>query len=178
MYLLNRIKYNASKNYDKFEKKLTYYHSSNTDLTNHILYTFLINDHCKIFTKEEQVLFKRYIKNLYKSYYIFYIKNIINYGKEYIIKKKDIYDYLNNNNSNYFVNKRYFEKYIVSYSRFNIGLLQWLDNIFIHIDTIPVFSYYSITKYKVYIFLSKILDYIITKNMDSIIIYIAMGHLT
>jgi len=177
MLLINRIKYNASINYKDFEKKLKYYNSSNTDLTNHILYTFLINDHTKIFTKEEQKLFKNYIKNLYKSYYTFYIKNIINYGKEYIIKKEDIYDYIYNHKSNYFINKRYFEKYIITYSKLNIGILQWLENIFIHIDTIPIFSYYTITKYRVYIFVSKLLDYIITKNIDSVIIYIAMGHL-
>ena len=137
----------------------------------------MINDHKKIFTKEEQILFKNYIKNLYKSYYTFYIKNIINYGKEYIIKKEDIYDYIYNHKSNYFINKRYFEKYIITYSKLNIGVLQWLENIFIHIDTIPIFSYYTITKYRVYIFVSKLLDYIITKNIDSVIIYIAMGHL-
>ena len=178
MILLNRIKYNADKNYDIYEKKLKYSNYNNSNLTNYILYVFLINDHKKIFTKEEQKLFKNYIKNLYIEYYNFYIKNIINYGKEYIIKKDDIYDYINNNKSNYFINNRYFEKYILSYSILNISILLWLNNIFIQIDTIPIFSYFTITKYRVYIFISKMLDYIIIKNMDSIIIYIAKGHMS
>ena len=178
MLLLNRIKYNADVNYDIYEKKIKYSNDNNSNLTNHILYAFLINDHKKIFTNDEQVLFKKYIKKLYIEYYNFYIKNIINYGKEYIIKKDDIYDYINSNKSNYFINKRYFEKYIVSYSVLNISILRWLNNIFIQIDTIPIFSYFTITKYRVYIFLSKMLDYIISKNMDSIILYIVKGHMS
>lgn len=43
-----------------FMKKIKYYNDNNSNLTNHILYTFLINDHKKIFTKEEQILFKNF----------------------------------------------------------------------------------------------------------------------
>lgn len=178
MFLINRIKYNANKKYDKFEELLDHYENNNSNLTNYIFYAFLINDYNKKFTSIDLIIFKRYIKNLYISYYIFYIRDIICYGKEYIIKEEDIYDYINNNKSNYFINKRYFEKYILTYSNLNISIKQWLENIFVHIDLIPVFSYYNVTRYKLYIFVSKLLDYIITKNMNSIIIYIAKGYLS
>jgi hypothetical protein len=174
MFLINRIKYDANKNYDKIEKKIHYY--SNKNLTNYIYYVLILND--KLFTNNDIIILKLYIKNLYISYYKFYIKNIINYGKEYIIKKEDIYDYIYNHNLNYFINKRYFEKYIIKYSKLNIGIIQWIENIFSYIETLPIFEYFNITKYRHYIFVSKMLDYIITKNMTSIIIYIAKGYLS
>ena len=102
MFLLNKIKYNADKNYDIYEQKLQKYYDRDYNLFSRNLesyiYSFYIQSHLNgVFCKDKvntisDVL--NYVKYLYVAYYNFYIKKIINDGESFIVTQEIIDKYL------------------------------------------------------------------------------------
>lgn len=184
MFLINKIKYIADNNYNIYENKINnYYYKFNNkenfltkDLTSYIYKFYIQNNLYGIcYDDKTNIFFKMidYVKKLYIAYYTFYIKDIINNGDDFIITEEII----NNFNKTDKIKLTNTYDSIKKYSNINIKLDLFLLNIFKIINIFPAFSYGGCDIYDIYIYLSKLLDFIIGSNMDKIILSIALGHI-
>lgn len=177
MFILNRIKYDADKNYDIYEKIILdnkVYLSKN--LTDYIYNIYIQRNIYGIFYDNKTIKYhdiKYYVQNIYISYYDYYIKNIINDNNDFIITDKILTDFVTCNKNK---NKKEYE-WCNKYSNINIPIDEYIKNIFLRIYILPPFVRYGLCFYDIYIFIAKLLDYIIELNNNKIIIMIAMGHL-
>lgn len=182
MFILNKIKYNADKNYDIYEQKVQkYYKIENRffsiNLESYIckfyiqshLYGVFYND--KVNTISDVLI---YVKCLYIAYYDFYIKNIINDGESFIVTQEIIDKYLKQ--KNYKQDEIYI--WIKNNCEINVPLDEYILNVLNKKYLLPVFQRFAgVQQDDLYGFMAKFLDFIINDNKDKIILSIAMGHI-
>lgn len=178
MFLLNKIKYNADKNYDIYEEKIAkYYNSKNYKNVKNLedyIYSFYIQSHIAIIFINNLDNIFTYIENLYLEYYYFYIKNIINDGRTYILTQEIIDKFLK---VNYYKQHKTYN-WIKNNSIINVPLDNYIKSIFIKKYNLPLYQYYGeIDRNDLYVFMAKMLDFIILDNMDKIILSIALGNI-
>lgn len=182
MFLINKIKYLADKKYDIYEKRITVYYNCDNihnfitnNLTDYIyriqVQSFLTGVFYNTSISVQDV--NKYIRNLYISYYIFYIKNVINDGYDYIITTDIINKFIINNNK--LLNDT---KWIYKHTETNIKLDIFITNIFKKIYSLRPFERDNkSTINDIFLYLAKLLDFIINENMDKIIISLGLGNL-
>ena len=181
MFLLNKIKYNADKNFDTYEEKVQkYYKIENRFFSINLesyIFKFYIQSHLygvfyndKVNTISDVL---NYVNMLYTSYYEFYIKNIINDGEDFIITQEIIDKYLNNNKQD-----DYIYNWIKKHCEINVTLNTYIKNVFNKKYKLPIFQRFAgVQQDDLYIFIARFLDFIINDNKDKIILSIAMGHI-
>jgi len=169
MFLLNTIKYDADKNYDLYENEINQYYELNNNynmisLTNYI-YKFYIGGICWYTKYTEEI--DIYVQNLYYRYSDYYISKICN---DYIITEQLLFD---------FVNENWYEtlvvKYIVTKTGYNIKIQDFIKKGFENIDNLPLNSLWEVDIKDVYIVLAKLLDFIIKKNINFLILDIVIN---
>ena len=181
MFLLNKIKYNADKNYDIYEQKLQKYYDRDYNLFSRNLesyiYSFYIQSHLNgVFCKDKvntisDVL--NYVKYLYVAYYNFYIKKIINDGESFIVTQEIIDKYLK---KNYKQDEVY--NWIKKNCEINVPLDYYILNVLNKKYMLPIFQRFAgVQQDDLYCFMAKFLDFIVNDNIDKIILSIAMGHI-
>ena len=184
MFILNRIKFDADNRYDIYEKRISKYYYNEDDikrfqtqnLTEYI-YKVLVQSHLTGVFYDTSISVcdvKKYIQNLYITYYNFYIKKHINDGKNYIITKKKINEFTNQN-SKLLIDT----EWIYSKTSVNIPLDEFITNVFKPVYSLPTFIRFSDKTVidDVFIYLAKLLDFIIESEMNTLVFKIAKGDL-
>jgi len=182
MFILNKIKYNAGKNFDIYEEKVQkYYKIENRFFSKNLesyICAFYMQSHLYgVFCKDKvnticDVLL--YVKNLYTAYYEFYIKNIINDGESFIITNEIIYKYLQ---------KKYYRQeeiynWIKEHCEVNVTLDSYIKDVLGKKYLLPIFQRFAgVQQDDLYTFMAKFLDFIVNENMNKVILSIAMGHI-
>lgn len=183
MFLINKIRYDASAKYDIYESRISNYYKcisftksyTTKNLTEYI-YMVLIQSHLSgVFygTDISVCDVNEYIRNLYTSYYNYYIKNIINNGNDLIITK-DILDSFVGRNKKLIIDTQW----ILQHTDVSIKLNTFITNIFKKIYTLPSFVYSNERTdiNDIFLYLSKLLDFIIDRDINTIILSMALNH--
>lgn len=181
MFLLNKIKYNADIKYDVYEQKVEeYYKTSNKffskNLENYI-YKFYIQSHLSgVFYNDKNdnicdVL--KYVRNLYTTYYNYYIKDIINDGRHFIVTQEIIDKFLKET----FFKQNKIYNWIQENCDIDVSLDCYIEDVLRKKTALPIFQRYGgVEGDDLYVFMAKFLDFIVNDNMEKIILSIAMGN--
>lgn len=182
MLLLNKIKFDSDNRYDIYEKRISHYYNDchikkfqTKSLTDYIYKNLIQCDLTGVFyntsISTNDVI--NYIHNIYIRYYTFYIKNHINDGIDFIITKNIINNFITNNSK-----LQIDTEWIYSKTSLNIQLDQFIINLFKSIYSLPVYIMFSNKTIinDIFIYLAKLLDFIINKEINTIVLKIALGH--
>lgn len=184
MFVLNKIKFDADNKYDIYEKRISqyYYKDDNieryrTNTLTEYIYTIFIQKYLRgVFynTSISVCDVNIYIQNLYTAYYRYYIKNIINDKKDYIITKELIYKFVKND-----AKLLKTTEWIFSKTDLNIPLDIFIQNVFKPVHGLSIFVRFgdNTTVNDIFIFLARLLDFIIENEIITVIVKMALGHL-
>lgn len=184
MFLVHKIKYDAFHNYNIYEKKIAEYYNiiykddnqfNKNNLTDYIRHILIQSHLSGVFydTGISVCDVNKYIRNLYLSYYKYYIKDIINCGKDFIITKEQIEIFVDTNGKNKELQET--TEWIYKQTSTNITLDKFITNIFTKIYTLPSFERYGyLSINNTFLYLSTLLDHIIDDNINTIIIAMAI----
>lgn len=180
MFILNKIKFDADNKYDVYERRISQYYRKNDDITKYqsknmtdYIYTVFIQAHLiGVFynTSISVCDVNIYIQNLYISYYNYYIKNMINDGKDYIITKKIIDNFVGKDTK-----LMIDTQWIYSVTSCDIPLDEFIMKVFKPVHSLPIFLRSDKTIINdIFIYLAKLLDFIVESEMDTLVIKIAL----
>ena len=182
MFVFNKIKFIADKNYDEYERRICYNkysHINSSSLTNYIFSAYIQKGIGCLFYTDPLTLLKvnLYFKNILFAYYQYYVREIICDGMDYFLDAEIFGNFIRQN-------RHKFQKYVIDYFknntdlRFPIPLDKYISDEFEKSSKLPKFSLYQTTYIDLHAFIAQLLDYIVDINSTKIIIYIAMNSLS